>query len=137
MTRLITKAMLVEASACADQVALFAEHFPRGVVPTVARAGAVAGLFNWDWAVRKLLMLPAQKAHAKDIDPALKAYNEATYPARKAYDEATTPARKAYVAADAAAQKAYSEDTTAARKAYGEATAAAFVTAWLEQGKSS
>jgi hypothetical protein len=124
MTRRITKVMLVEAGACADQVELFAKYFPRGVVPTVAKALAVAGLFDWDFAARELLT-PA----------ALKVYDEARAAARKVYDEATAAVWKVYYEATAPALKVYYEARAPALKVYYEAIAAAFVTAWIGQGK--
>jgi hypothetical protein len=146
MTRRITKAMLVEAGACADQVELFAKHFPRGVVPTVAKALAVAGLFDWDWAARALLTPAALKvyneasaaawnAYEEAIAPARKVRDKASAAARKVYEEASAPARKVRDEAIAAALKVYNEARAPAWNAYYEAIAAAFVTAWIGQGK--
>jgi hypothetical protein len=54
----ITKQMLIDAGACRDHVALFEKTFGESVTVTAERAGEVAHLFDWTWAVR-LLDAPA------------------------------------------------------------------------------
>ena len=83
---------LVRVGACKDQLALFKQHFGEGGEVTPAKAVAVAGLFDWHWAVRRFLS-PAQR----------KAYHAATAEASKAYYAAMAEAHKAYRAAMAEA----------------------------------
>jgi hypothetical protein len=52
---IITKQMLIDADACAEQVDLFEETFGDSVVVTVKRAEKVAAsFFHWDLAIRLL-----------------------------------------------------------------------------------
>ncbi len=51
---IMTKQMLIDADACAEQVDLFEEIFGDSVIVTVKRAEKVAALFDWEWATRLL-----------------------------------------------------------------------------------
>lgn len=54
MSAIFTAQMLRDAKACCDQIDKFVEHFGESVNVTVARARKVAGVFDWDFAVRFL-----------------------------------------------------------------------------------
>ena len=73
----ITLAMLRQHNACADQVALFQQHFGTEVEITESVCVAVAPLFDWEWAARHLLTAPAQDAYDKATASAQDAYNKA------------------------------------------------------------
>lgn len=59
MPKKITKRMLQLKGACASQVALFAELFPKGCEVTVEACLSVADKFDWHWAAHNLLSAPA------------------------------------------------------------------------------
>ena len=51
----VTTRMLKLKGACASQVALFAELFPKSVEITEGVCATVADKFDWDWAAANLL----------------------------------------------------------------------------------
>src|SRR5579863_7794143 len=92
----ITVELLRKKGACKEQMSLFKELFPNGVIVTKAECLAVADKFNWYWAAHNLLNPNARKAYDEACAHARKAYGEACAPIRKAYYEACAPAYKAY-----------------------------------------
>ena len=77
---IITKQMLLDKKACADQVELFEATFGDSVVVTVARAKKFAGLFNWKWgyAAARMLDDAAFAEYYRDIAPAQTKYYQDT-----------------------------------------------------------
>lgn len=65
MTRKITARLLESYGACAKQVQLFREIFPRGIVPTLELAEHYASTFAWGWAVEHLLPAPARAEYER------------------------------------------------------------------------
>src|SRR5579863_8838656 len=84
----ITVELLRKKGACKEQMSLFKELFPNGVIVTKAGCLAVADKFNWYWAAHNLLNPNARKAYYEAVAPLSKAYDEACAPINKAYDEA-------------------------------------------------
>ena len=90
---LITKELLEDIDACTNQVAIFAEEWPKGVelsLESVLRATELD--LDIDWFAQHFLSALAQKAYDEAIALAQKAYDEVIAPAQKAYDEARAPA---------------------------------------------
>jgi hypothetical protein len=135
----ITLALLKSKGACANQVALFKQHFGEGPAPLDdATAIKMARVFDFSWAADNLLseegrkaykeaMAALRKAYEESRAALWKAYEEAEAPLWKAYEEAKAPLWKAYKEAEAPLWKAYEEAKAPLRKAYEEAKALAFV----------
>jgi len=66
----ITKRLLQSKGACASQVALFAETFPRGTEITEAVCLAVADKFDWNWAAQNLLPPKSDAEYQRVCAPA-------------------------------------------------------------------
>jgi len=74
----ITAKELETLGACANQVALFRQHFGEEVEITEARCVKYAPEFNWRWIAARWLSAPAQRAYDEAMAPALRAYWEAS-----------------------------------------------------------
>ena len=134
MPKTITRAQLVAARACEDQVALFDSHFPKGEARvTVKRAIALASVFDWGWAAAKLLAAGSQRTYIAAIAEAEDTYIAARAEAWRPYAAAIAEAEDTYIAATAEARRTYDAATEEARRAYDAATAEAFARAYLSQ----
>ena len=98
--------LLESKGACPDQVELFRKLFgERDVTVTSKLCRAHADQFDWHWAAKHLLPIPASKAYQEATAQALKAYQEAYATALKAYQEAYATAFAAAAAQFAAEKK--------------------------------
>ena len=116
----VTADMLRAKGACPDQVARFVEITGGSVEITEALCIAHAEKFDWFWAARNLLPIPAWASYYAAKALAWTTYDKATNLAWKTYGEnPTLPS----------ASKTYNKATALARKVYYEAKASAFANA--------
>ena len=80
----LTLQMLIDATACLQQVTLFKRQFGKSVDVANPPLGFELLLFDWDWGTRFL------------DAPALADYDKATAAAWVDYDKATAPASADY-----------------------------------------
>jgi len=95
MTAKFTLEQLIDADACSEQVALFKATFGDSVNVTVAKARKVAGLFDWDFAMR-FLDAEGKAEYKRAIAPAWAEYERAIAPAWAEYERAIAPALAEY-----------------------------------------
>lgn len=103
---MLTKQMLLDEKACADQVELFESKFGESVVVTVSKAKKVAGLFDWRhatrllddaaWAEYKRALASALPEDFFTIMTAWYEYVRDTAPARADFKRDTAAARAEY-----------------------------------------
>ena len=144
MADYITSQQLEDAGACQHQVSDFKKRFRAGRARvTIARAKALADVYDWRWAARHLLPAPARRAYMAATAPARRAYEAASKQARQDFNSALAEAWKAYDAAGTAealhavsvvtAQgwQAYYSAVAPARQALNQAEAESFARAYL------
>jgi len=92
----ITAEALKRLDACADQVALFEQHFPEGCLVTEEAAlKAVAAGLDVAWFMQRQKR-PLWEAYARQKRPLLEAYERQERPLREAYEQQKRPLREAY-----------------------------------------
>ena len=102
----ITLEQLESFKACKDQLDEFTRLFPDGkALVTIKHAKELAGVFDWDWAAKKLLQPNTNKTYAAAMAEVDKAYWAAMAEVDKAFDAAMDEVNKAYWAARAEADK--------------------------------
>ena len=134
MATYITLDQLIDANACKSQREEFSRLFPSGKARvTVERAKALALVFDWDWAARRLLTPEGEAAYWAATAPAWATYEAVRATALAAYDDARADAWATYNAVRATALAAYDDARADARAAYNAAKAEAFARIYLDQ----
>jgi len=133
----ITKKLLIEKEACADQVETFAREWPDGVeVYEAACLRAVRLGLDLDWAARRLLSKRARAKYVKAIAQARKEYKKAIAPAEEAYRKAIAPVKAIAPWDEKAATTEYAKAEAPVWAKYQKAVALAFWQAVkLEEGR--
>ena len=92
----ITKRLLESKGACEEQVELFAQLFPKGVVLTKELCVEHAQRFDWDWAAEHLLEARAWEQYNKTRAPAWEQYIKIDVTAWEQYMKIEAPAWEQY-----------------------------------------
>jgi hypothetical protein len=96
MTPTITLTQLRNLRACADQQKLFSQLFGESVEITEALCVEHATSFNWSWAAKRLLDIPALAEYGRVRDEASDEYERVRDAALDEYDRVCAPALAKY-----------------------------------------
>lgn len=98
MSKMITRALLIQHDACTSQLRLFHKKYPQGIVPTEEECEKVAELLAFSWAAEHLLSDVGLEQFERLERVAKADWNDVVRPAEAAFERARAPAWDLYAA---------------------------------------